>query len=60
VSDIPPTCVLPCGCLLRPSIDEDGLKVLTVIPCHQNCHVVAYIYEEAAAQDKLVVEREAP
>jgi hypothetical protein len=36
VTDIPPDTVLPCGCILRCSI-EAGVNTLTVIPCKLSC-----------------------
>lgn len=33
---IPPDDVLPCGCVLRASL-EDGVRTLTYIPCKQTC-----------------------
>lgn len=35
--EIPPDEVLPCGCLLRCSVVEDGVKTLTIIPCRPSC-----------------------
>lgn len=36
VDYIPPDEVLPCGCILRCSIEE-GIKTFTFVPCHLKC-----------------------
>jgi hypothetical protein len=34
---IPPDEVLPCGCVLRCAVVDEGVRTLTLIPCRTSC-----------------------
>lgn len=59
MTGIPPDEVLPCGCVLRCSVD-DGVNVLTIVPCREGCRNVQNAIALAAERRKPVVHRFAP
>lgn len=51
--------VLPCGCLLTYSI-ENELRTMTVSPCHPDCEYLQTIVNEATMQNKPIERKPAP
>lgn len=56
---LPETTVLPCGCVMRCTV-EDGVNVVTIVPCRQTCTNLRYAVDLAGAKGKPISTREAP
>ena len=56
---IPPDQVLPCGCLMRCSV-EDGIRVTTYIPCNDDCVNYREMLTEVRKRGKPIEYKAAP
>ena len=57
--DIPPDEVLPCGCVIRCTI-ENGVKTMFYIPCRETCVNYRNALGLADEMDRPVTKRRAP
>jgi len=56
---IPPDEVLPCGCIIRCSI-EDEVRTITVIPCRDTCIHYQTLIEMGTEMFRTIEYRVAP